>query len=63
MTAMDDVRELEEAVAKLEAAARKLPMGRGRDDLLQDVATFRARSATVQATLPKSGERLKAKWK
>jgi hypothetical protein len=63
MTAMDDVRELEEAVAKLEAAARKLPMGRGRDDLLQDVATFRARLATVQATLPKSGERLKAKWK
>ena len=54
------MRELEEAVAKLEADARKLSTGRGRDDLLQDVARFRARLAAVQAALPKSGEGLKA---
>ncbi len=63
MTATDDVRELEEGMAKLEAAARKLPMGRGRDELLQDVARFRTRLAALQATLPKPGERPKAKGK
>jgi hypothetical protein len=49
---MADVRELAERVAKLEAAACKLPMGPGRDDLLQEVARFRARLSALQATLP-----------
>jgi len=48
--------ELEEGAAKLEANARKLPMGPGRDDLLQEVARFRARLSALQATLPPSGE-------
>ena len=51
-------RELEEMAVKLEATARKLPRGPGRDDLLQDVASFRAQLA---ARLP--GEVLKAKGK
>jgi hypothetical protein len=37
-----DLRELEEMAVKLEAAARKLPQGPGRDDLLRDIANFRA---------------------
>jgi hypothetical protein len=60
---MADLRELAEGMAKLEAAARKLPMGRGRDDLLQDVARFRARLSALRASLPPSGEGLKAKGK
>jgi hypothetical protein len=51
MTAMADVRKLAERVAKLEAAARKLPIGPGRDELLEDVARFRARLTALQATL------------
>ncbi|QIG96802.1 hypothetical protein [Bradyrhizobium sp. 6(2017)] len=39
---MTDVRELKEMAVKLEAAARKLPQGSGRDDLLRDIANFRA---------------------
>ena len=46
-------RELEEMAVKL-----KLPQGPGRDDLLRDVASFRAQLA---ARLP--GEGLKAKGK
>jgi hypothetical protein len=65
MTARADVPELEKRIAKLEAAARKLPMGPGRDDLLQDVARFRTRLSTLQATrqAKASGEGLKAKGK
>ena len=50
MTAMADVQKLAERVAK-EAAARKLPIGPGRDELLEDVARFRARLTALQATL------------
>ena len=56
VTARADVRKLAERVAKLEAAACKLPVGPGRDDLLQEVARFRARLSALQATLPPSGE-------
>jgi hypothetical protein len=51
-------QELEEMAVKLEATARKLPQGPGRDDLLRDVASFRVQLA---ARLP--GEGLKAKGK
>jgi hypothetical protein len=37
--------ELEEMAVKLEATARKLPQGPGRDELLRDVASFRAKLA------------------
>jgi len=49
MTSMSDVRELAKRAARLEAAARELPMGPGRDDLLQDVAKFRAQLAALKA--------------
>jgi hypothetical protein len=52
------MRELEEMAVKLEATARKLPQGPGRDDLLRDIASFRAQLA---ARLPSEG--LKAKGK
>ncbi len=44
------LRELEEKVAKLEAAARKLPRGLGRDELFEDIARFRARLTALEAT-------------
>ena len=40
---MDGLLELEEMAAKLEATARKLPQGLGRDELLRDIERFRAR--------------------
>jgi len=46
-------QELEEMAVKLEATARKLPQGSGRDDLLRDVASFRAQLA---ARLPANGK-------
>jgi hypothetical protein len=57
------LRELEEMAAKLEATARKLPMGPGRTELLQDIAKFRARVSALQAALRRSGKVLKAKGK
>jgi hypothetical protein len=58
------LRELEEVAVKLEANARKLPMGPIRDELLQDIAIFRAQVAALQAAaLRQSGEGLKAKGK
>jgi hypothetical protein len=42
---VNGVRELEEMAVKLEAAARKLPQGPDRDELLRDIASFRAKLA------------------
>jgi hypothetical protein len=53
---VNGLQELEEMAAKLEATARKFPQGPSRDDLLRDIASFRAR---LIARLP--SERLKAK--
>jgi hypothetical protein len=55
---MNGLRELEEMAAKLEATARKLAQRPSRDDLLRDIASFRAQ---LVARLP--SERLKAKAK
>jgi len=55
---VNDLQELEEMAVKLEATARKLPQGAGRDDLLRDIASFRAQ---LVARLPSEG--LKAKGK
>ena len=52
------IRELEEMAVRLEATARKLPQGPNRDDLLRDIARFRAQ---LVAMLPSEG--LKAKGK
>jgi hypothetical protein len=41
----DWAQELEEMAAKLEATARKLPQGAGRDELLRDIARFPAKLA------------------
>jgi hypothetical protein len=41
---VNGLQELEEMAAKLEATARKLPLG-GRDELLRDIARFRAKLA------------------
>jgi hypothetical protein len=46
------LQELEEMAAKLEATARKLPQGPNRDDLLRDIARFRAQ---LVARLPSEG--------
>ena len=43
------LRDLEEMAAKLEATARKLPTGPRRDELLEDIARFRAQIAALQA--------------
>jgi hypothetical protein len=43
------LQELSEMAVKLEATARKLPTGPGRDELLQDIARFRAKLAALQA--------------
>jgi hypothetical protein len=42
---VNGMRELEEMAVKLEATARKLPQGPGRDELLRDIASFRAKLA------------------
>lgn len=47
MTATDH-RELQEMAAKLEATVRKLPTGPSRDELIQDIAKFRAQIAALQ---------------
>jgi hypothetical protein len=47
--AVSDLRELEERAAKLEVAARKLPIGPGRDELFEDIARFRAQVAGLKA--------------
>ena len=58
------LRDLEEMAAKLEATARKLPTAPGRDELLQDIAMFRAQVTALQAAaLRPSGEGPKAKGK
>jgi hypothetical protein len=43
------LQELEEMTVKLEATARKLPQGAGRDELLHDIARFRAKLAALRA--------------
>lgn len=49
MMAADGQRELQEMAAKLEATARKLPTGSShRDELLKDIARFRAQIAAPQ---------------
>ena len=48
-------------MAKLEAAARKLPMGPGRNELFGDIARFRERLTALQATLWHQAKGLKAK--
>jgi hypothetical protein len=57
------LQELELMAAKLEATARKLPTGPGRDELLQDIARFRSKLAALQARgfTANQGEWLKAK--
>jgi hypothetical protein len=40
---LSGLQQLEEMAAKLEATARKLPQGAGRDELLRDIARFRAK--------------------
>jgi hypothetical protein len=42
---IDGLRELDEMAVKLEATARELPQGPGRDELLRDIARFRAQLA------------------
>jgi hypothetical protein len=51
--------------AKLEATARKLPTGPGRDELLQHIARFRSKLAALQTRgfNGNQGEWLKAKGK
>jgi cell division protein FtsB len=46
-----DLRELQETAQKLEAAARKLSTGSGRDQLLEDIARFRAQVSALQAAV------------
>lgn len=49
---------------KLEATARKLPQGPGRDELLRDIARFRAKLALqARGFNGNQGEWLKAKGK
>jgi hypothetical protein len=43
------LQELEEMAAKLQAAARKLPSGPDRHDLLQEVGRFRAQIVALQS--------------
>jgi cell division protein FtsB len=43
-----DLRELQQTAQKLEAAARKLSTGSGRDELLEDIAKFRGQIAALQ---------------
>jgi hypothetical protein len=62
---LSGLQEIEEMAAKLEATARKLPQGAGRDELLRDIARFRATLAALQARgfNGNQGEWLKAKRK
>ncbi|MEH2570649.1 hypothetical protein [Bradyrhizobium sp. AZCC 2289] len=62
---VNDLQELEEMAVKLEATARKLPQGPNRDDLLRDIARFRAKLAALQARgfNGNQGEWMKAKGK
>ena len=46
-----DLRELQEMAAKLEATARKLSTGPRRDELLEDIARFRAQIVTLKAAV------------
>ncbi len=55
---VNEMRELEEMAVRLEAATRKLAQGPGRDELLRDIARFRA-----QLVARLSSEGLKAKGK
>jgi hypothetical protein len=55
---VDGLRELEEMAVLLEATARKLPQGPGRDELLRDIARFRAQLA---ARLPSEGRKVQGK--
>jgi hypothetical protein len=58
------LQELEEMGAKLQAAARKLPSGPDRHNLLQEVGRFRAQIVALQcADLRPPQPRLKAKGK
>jgi hypothetical protein len=62
---LSGLQELEEMAVKLEATARKLPEGAGRNELLRDIARFRAKLAALQARgfNGDQGEWLKAKGK
>ena len=62
---VNGLQELEEMAVKLEATARKLPTGPGRDELLQDIARFRWKLAALPARgfNGNQGEWLKAKGK
>lgn len=54
---VNDLQVLEEMAVKLEASARKSARGRTRDDLLRDVATFRAHLAVrLASAAPKAEE-------
>jgi hypothetical protein len=57
------LQELSEMAVKLEATARKLPLGASRDELLRDIARFRATLAALQTRgfNGRQGEWLKAK--
>lgn len=55
---VNDMHELEEMAVRLEATVRKLPMGPDRDELLRNIAEFRAQlvarlSGRLQATAEK----------
>ena len=62
---LSGLQELDLMAVKLEATARKLPTGPGRDELLQDIARFRAKLAALLARgfNGSQGEWLKAKGK
>jgi hypothetical protein len=58
------MQELEEMAVKLKATARKLPQGAGRDELLRDIARFRAKLALQTRRFNgNQGEWLKVKGK
>ena len=59
---LDDLQELCEMAAKLEATARKLPQGLGHDELLRDIERFRAQLiAQLSAIDVEPGLRAKGK--
>jgi hypothetical protein len=59
-----ELQELEEMGAKLQAAARKLPLGPDRHNLLQEVGRFRAQIVALQSTdIRPERQGLKAKGK
>ena len=57
------LQELEEMGAKLQAAARKLPSGPDRHNLLQEVRRFRAQIVALQSADLRPTRGLKAKGK